>query len=111
MDLARIPTHDPLVGRVVGQMMMVASLYGEAEKVHLSGRDGEKPIDILFQKGENGEVAADGYIGSVELHQVYTPRQSRPNFDGMLFGVAGDDNNHLVAELSGTVGGRPSPES
>lgn len=109
LHLARVPTHDPLVGRVVGHMMASQVLWDRPEEVHLSGQCDDGMIDITFARRDDGTVAAEGYCGSVEIHEVYSGVATEPfgvSDKSRLFGVAGNQLSNVVAQVSGTVGGQ-----
>ncbi|MCA9795433.1 MAG: hypothetical protein KC910_26680 [Candidatus Eremiobacteraeota bacterium] len=108
LNPARVPTHDPLVGRVVGQMMAGQAQMNKPEEVHLSGHSDSGQVKITFKRQDDGSVSADGYCGSVEIHESYAGVNTEAfgtSDKSRLFGVAGNALQNVVAKVSGTVGG------
>lgn len=107
LQVATLPTHDPLMGRMVGSIFMAQQFRQKPEKVIVEGKvDGTDPISLKYERQADGSVAADGFVGSVEIHERFeAAAMSDGSPKSRLFGVAGGGDSS-AAVATGHVAGQ-----
>ncbi|MEW6281766.1 MAG: hypothetical protein AB1758_24375 [Candidatus Eremiobacterota bacterium] len=107
VQIAMLPNHDPMVGRVVGRLLARQEAEEQAQKVQISGQiDGKDPVRLTYERKADRTVTVDGYVGSVEVHEVIAP-QVQDVGGADFFGVSGVRRIEQDAVVTGTVGGHP----
>ncbi|HEY3997853.1 MAG TPA: hypothetical protein VGO93_03240, partial [Candidatus Xenobia bacterium] len=101
--LAMLPTHDPMVGRMVGSIFQY-----QGPKAVLKGKiDGTDAIDLTYAKAADGTVTCDGFFGDVEIHDHLAGKAAEGGAGGSsLFGLAGTTAKTQAATQWGTVNGQ-----
>ncbi|MCE7869765.1 hypothetical protein DYH09_05225 [bacterium CPR1] len=106
MQAALLPNHDPMVGRVVGQIFKMQAFNEKPERVTLSGQlDGSERIHLTYSRQTDGSVKVEGVVAGLEVQEEIAPMQG-DRTGGSFFGVGGDVTNEQQAQLTGTVGGQ-----
>jgi hypothetical protein len=105
--MAMLPTHDPLVGRIVGSMFYVEQMQNKAPVALLEGQiNGTDKIALRYEQADDGSVRADGWVGSVEVHETFSPKSGNSaNTGSRVFGVAGSASGSQSAQVGGTING------
>lgn len=107
MDLATaaaMPTHDPLVGRIVGAMLSFQEQQNKPVCATLNGTmDGSQAVHVVYQRDKDGNVNADGYVGSTEIHEKFFGVADREQAS-RAFGVSGSADDLRHGRSVGKVG-------
>lgn len=106
-QVASLPTHDPFVGRIVGSIMAAQKNNNKAEDVLLEGKCGAEPMRIEYKRQADGQVTADGYFGSVEIHERVDAAAASDGFEsGKVFGQASTEQRNVIGRAQGSVAGQ-----
>lgn len=107
MQVATLPTHDPLIGRIVGGVFAGQAAQHKPEKASLEGTiNGTDKISITFTRQSDGTVQADGQFGTLEIHDKFQGATLPPDGpEARLFGVGPGEAPERVARSNGSVGG------
>lgn len=106
MQAALLPNHDPMVGRVVGQIFKMLAFNEKPERVTLSGQlDGSERIHLTYARQTDGSVKVEGVVAGLQVEEKIEAVQGEGS-GGSFFGVGGAVTREQMAQLTGTVGGQ-----